>query len=156
MKQITYDNELYQVAANTLETLAMMFLVSEDEVPVGAESEPGHIVSVTFDGPFSGTLTLSVSESMLGELAANMLGLIDSSETTGVQQEDALGELANVICGNLLPMLAGVDPVFNVHTPMISQHIPSESNGEASLFVLEGRMDLWLCLDQNIEMFAPA
>ncbi|MDP6634105.1 MAG: chemotaxis protein CheX [Phycisphaerae bacterium] len=156
MKQVTYDNELYQVAAGTLESLAMMFLVTEDEAPAAAQADSDQIVSVPFDGPFSGRLTISVSESMLGELAANMLGLMDAGETTTDQQHDALRELANVVCGNLLPKLAGVDPVFNVHQPALSQQIPDSPNATAKLFALEGRVELWLCMDQTANLFAPA
>ncbi|MDP7287703.1 MAG: chemotaxis protein CheX [Phycisphaerae bacterium] len=156
MKQITYDNELYQVAAGTLESLAMMFLVSEDEAPITDASKSDQIVSVTFDGPFSGRLTISVSESMLGELAANMLGVMGADETTTDQRHDALRELANVVCGNLLPKLAGVDPVFNVHQPALSHQIPETAEATAKLFALEGRMELWLCLDQRASLFAPA
>jgi len=156
MKQVTYDNELYQVAASTLEALAMMFLVTEDEAPIKGACESDQIVSVSFDGPFSGRLTLRVSESMLIELAANMLGLMDADDTTIDQRHDALRELANVICGNLLPKLAGVDPVFNIHQPELSNLIPEDADATAKLFALEGRVELWLCVDQTATLFAPA
>jgi CheY-specific phosphatase CheX len=156
MKQVTYDNELYQVAANTLEALAMMFLVTEDEAPIKGASETDQIVSVSFDGPFSGRLTLRVSESMLIELAANMLGLMDADDATIDQRHDALRELSNVICGNLLPKLAGVDPVFNIHQPAMSEQIPEDADATARLLALEGRVELWLCVDQTATLFAPA
>jgi len=156
MKQITYDNELYQVAAGTLETLAMMFLVSEDEAPITEPCESDQIVSVSFDGPFSGTLTIRVSETMLGELAANMLGVRDADETNSDQRQDALRELANVTCGNLLSKLAGADPVFNIYTPGPTKLIPDSAEAQATLLALEGRIELWLCMDQTANLFAPA
>ncbi len=51
-------------------------------------------------------------------IATNMLGL-DGAELSRTQQEDAFRELANVICGNLLPALAGTQAVFAVSPPLL-------------------------------------
>ena len=114
MNEHQHDETRYRVAAETLESLALMFLVPEDEA---ANPLPccARRVAVIFTGPFDGALILSASDGVLPELAANMLGLENCCAPTSEQQEDALKELANVICGNLLPVLAGEEAVFDVH-----------------------------------------
>jgi len=56
---------------------------------------------------------------MLPILAANMLGLEKEDAATLDHQYDALKELANVLCGNLLPAIAGPEPEFDVQPPVI-------------------------------------
>jgi CheY-specific phosphatase CheX len=122
-----YDEAVYRVAADTLESLALMFLLPEDEAP-----QPCPLcnkrVAVSFTGPFDGMLILAVSEGVLSELAANMLGLENGYSPTLEQQEDALKELVNVICGNLLPAIAGKEPVFHIGAP---EALTAESSPQA-------------------------
>lgn len=107
------DVLLRDVARETFEQLAFI-LSPEDDAP----AEPGdeRTVCVTFRGPFSGALTITLSAPLLPTLAANMLGMEDA-EITPNDHEDAFRELANVICGNLLPRIAGARPVFEVGAP---------------------------------------
>jgi len=109
---------LHRVAEEILEKLAFMFSFPEDE---GGEINYDAVVaaSVSFAGPFSGNLIMVVSEQILPELTGNMLGLDDKDETTLEQRHDALKELINVICGNLLPTIAGKHSIFNVNAPVI-------------------------------------
>ena len=72
-------------------------------------------VTVSFRGPLSGRLVLRASSEILPGVAANMLGA-DGEYPLAVQR-DALGELANVICGNLLPMIGGAEAVFVLSAP---------------------------------------
>jgi hypothetical protein len=48
-----------------------------------------------------------------------MLGADDGSALPADEQHDALRELINVICGNLLPMIGGGTAEFNIQTPFI-------------------------------------
>jgi hypothetical protein len=59
---------------------------------------------------------LTVDEAMMPALAANMLG-VDEPPPPPADQRDALGELANVLCGNLLPEIAGTEHVFLLAAP---------------------------------------
>jgi CheY-specific phosphatase CheX len=72
---------------------------------------------VSFKGPFSGCLLLSMSSEMLSLLSANMLGDEGSSNTA--MEQDSLGEIANVICGNALPAIYGFEPVFHLDAPKL-------------------------------------
>lgn len=115
MNQPPHNEIVYQVAAETLESLAMMFLVPEDE----AATPPAcsRRVRVAYSGPWEGSLVVAASDNLLAELATNMLGLEAGMVAAPAQQIDALKELANVICGNLLPAIAGGEPVFHICGP---------------------------------------
>jgi chemotaxis protein CheX len=103
---------LSEVTEQTFEALAFMFSMPEDQ-------EPRCAVSVDFHGPSEGTLYIWVPNTMLAPLAANMLGMDDGAEPTQEEQFDALRELANVICGNLLPKIAGPKAVFRLDAPVV-------------------------------------
>lgn len=111
-----YNEILQRVAESTFESLAFILPMPDNE---GA-GWPTVAVSVGFSGHFSGLLFLKVSDGILPELATNMLGLEDEqSGPSHEQQNDALKELANVICGNFLPEIAGTEAEFAVNAPEI-------------------------------------
>lgn len=126
------DATLRQVAEDTFQSLAFIFPAEGDaDAPLdaasglepragGPQSKFGVAgVAVEFTGPFGGRMTLGVSYAMLPVLAANMLGLDEGTLPSDDQQDDALKELLNVICGNVLPALAGTESVFNVQAPRL-------------------------------------
>jgi len=116
MSSNNYQEVLYRVAEETLESLAFMFTECDEEEK-GKESEAPTWVRISFSGPFSGSLMVGVDPGVLGELAENMLGTED--EVTLAEKEDALRELANVICGNLLPEIGGKEEIFQLEAPQI-------------------------------------
>ncbi len=151
---------LSQVTIETLEKLAFMFAFSDE----GEESHPTDFMataSVSFTGPFSGTLVMMMSIEVLQELAANMLGLDDGEEITEDQRFDALKETMNVICGNLLPAIAGDKVVFDIDVPEVlpkdqevkkGAGIPDEYelSAEVSLDLDEGQCSFLLFLAGQI------
>ena len=108
---------LFDVVEDTLEKLVFMFVSLEDGRD---DTEYDSVVAaiVSFTGPFSGTVVLLISTQLLPELSANMLG-VDEDETTPDQQNDAVKETINVICGNLLPAIGGKQAVFDVGMPEV-------------------------------------
>lgn len=115
MKQ-QLNSILAGVTVDTLERLAFLFAFPDD-----GRSQDGPEPSVTgrveFSGLFSGSLVLRVSASVIPELANNMLGLEDDADITNEAQQDALKELSNVICGNVLPAIAGDQAEFTIGAP---------------------------------------
>ncbi len=103
---------LYRKAALIFEELG--FLMPQPENGGDASSETVH-AAVSFNGPFSGCLLVSLNSGILPQLASNMLGGAESSERT--LNEDALCEVANVICGNALPAIYGFDSIFHLNAP---------------------------------------
>ena len=108
---------LLTASTSTFESLALLFA----DVPpsAGQAGSPlTHAVSVSFVGPSTGALVVAVSDDVAVALAANMLGLgPDAVRADPALQRDALGELANVVCGNVLPLVAGRGAVFHLAAP---------------------------------------
>ncbi|MBK9407483.1 MAG: chemotaxis protein CheX [Gemmatimonadetes bacterium] len=110
----TLTSPLLEAATETFESLAYLFAEPgiTDDIP--GEDVEG-VVAVAFSGPSHGGVIMQLSGGVLPALAANMLGLDDP--TSGHDQRDALGEAANVICGNVLPRVAGSAAVFALGSP---------------------------------------
>ena len=111
------ERALREVATTTLEELAFLLPLDVQE---GAEhSAPvDAVASVGFRGPFEGRLVLRISGNLLVTIADNMFG--DDELHPEYHQRDALGELANVICGNVLPSIGGANAVFVLDAPQVS------------------------------------
>jgi CheY-specific phosphatase CheX len=110
---------LSDVVVDTLEKLAFLFAVPL-EGPAPEDPRSLATVRVRFSGPLCGGMQLSLSQPVLSELAGNMLGADDGSALSVDEQHDALRELTNVICGNLLPLIGGTNAEFNIQPPFIS------------------------------------
>ncbi len=110
---------LLTAATSTFESLALLFA---DVSPSAAQAAAPltHAVSVSFVGPATGSLVVAVSDDVAVALAANMLGLDpDAVHADPALRRDALGELANVVCGNVLPLVAGRGAVFHLAAPAL-------------------------------------
>lgn len=147
------ENSLFRVSTEVLEKLAFMFSFPEED-PEEIAPETQVVASVDFSGPVNGRLVLGVSTNILPELSSNMLGIDD--EPTAEEQFDALKELLNVICGNLLPVIAGKKIVFNVEAPVVHQQgdmgIPENMPKAASvrLDIEDEPCDISLFMDGDI------
>jgi chemotaxis protein CheY-P-specific phosphatase CheC len=117
MNQLS-NQQLSDIAARTFENLAFLFTLAEGESAPADPAIPA-AAGVRFEGPLSGRLVVTVDQAMLPVLAANMLGLEPGQAPTVGDQCDALKELANVLCGNILPELAGTEAVFTVRPPVL-------------------------------------
>jgi CheY-specific phosphatase CheX len=149
MRAFPFSQCLNTVTGNTLESLALMLLVPEDEAPrsSGATVRAG----VSFTGPFEGALELAISSDLLAELSENMLGLGEPIDPD--LQKDALKEFANVICGNILPEIAGAQEIFLVNAPMLLSGQEGMSQdawevaGKTTLFTEEGTLAVTMYTD---------
>jgi CheY-specific phosphatase CheX len=109
-----WEKDLRRAAALTFEELG--FLLPElDLNEEQKQADTGAGVYVDFVGPFNGRVVVKIGSDLMPVLAANMLGQEETPSLS--QQRDAQGELANVICGNLLPMIAGSQAVFHIQAP---------------------------------------
>jgi chemotaxis protein CheY-P-specific phosphatase CheC len=144
-----YDQLLQDVAAEAFSTLGFMFPMDEgDGTEAGPLADPV-VAEVCFSGPQSGTLKVAVEPQLPAVLATNMTGADDQAPPE--QQLDAFKEMANVICGNILPRIAGQKAVFDVHPPEICRQGDAESNGRcvarAGLLLDGGRVEVSLFLN---------
>jgi chemotaxis protein CheY-P-specific phosphatase CheC len=107
---------LAQVTEQTFEALS--FMLPADEVAADAAAEEHVTASVGFTGPCAGHVCLTAPASLLAPLAEGMLGSAAGAPNEE-QQQDALGEVLNVICGHLLPLMGGREAVFRVAAPQV-------------------------------------
>jgi CheY-specific phosphatase CheX len=142
------QTSLFRAGLRVFEDLGFMLPTLEldsEQAAAGFHSA----VSVNFRGPMKGTLLVSINGDILPTLASNMLG--EDEFPSALQQEDALKELANVICGNLLPMIAGPAAVFDLSEPQLraSGDVPDQNlpiAAKNSIGLEKGRADLLLFL----------
>jgi len=108
------QSPLSSAATSTFEELGFLLAL-----PVDGDARPlAHGARVDFRGPRTGCLELRVSATLLPVVAANMLGSVDVPSFA--LQLDALGELANVITGNVVPALDGPRAVYRLDAPVLA------------------------------------
>ena len=129
---------LLQAATSTFESLAMLFL--EPRITDGSEFIPlAATFAVSYSGAGSGRVVVGVTAGVLPALAGNMLG----AAAADVQlQRDALGELTNVVTGNVLPLVHGAAAVFHLDAPAAVIDAPFVARpGETQLALTRVQMD---------------
>ncbi len=114
---------LYRKAALIFEELGFLMPRSDNN---GIDLAESTSAMVSFKGPFSGCLLVSLSSQMLPLLSSNMLGEEGCSTTS--MERDSLREIANVICGNALPAIYGFESVFHLDAPTLLDRTDSLLN----------------------------
>ncbi|MGB9587759.1 MAG: chemotaxis protein CheX [Armatimonadota bacterium] len=104
--------------------MAFLFETPEMEDQNQAASHDGTAI-VTFTGPISGELHVASYGGLMQAMAADVLG---EDTPTMEQQQDLLGEVSNVICGSVLPRIAGSGHVFRIGPPRFLQPSDDSSN----------------------------
>ena len=144
------------VTNETLEKLAFLFAFSDDE-RVKDGPAPAMTGRVDFNGYFSGSLMMRISHGAVTEISTNMLGLDDESMASDEEQQDAFKEMLNVICGNLLPSIAGDQVEFSIGPPDVlsEEDAGIALNSEMPLCVArsmleDGFCDVYLYADQRV------
>jgi CheY-specific phosphatase CheX len=128
---------LFQAATSTFESLALLF--PEPCSTDGSEFLPlAAVVSVTYRGDGVGRVVVGVTAAMLPAISENMLGAAADAS----QELDALGEIANVVTGNALPLVHGAAAVFRLDAPAREGDNPfAPRNGESLTCITRLRMD---------------
>jgi CheY-specific phosphatase CheX len=119
--QLETQKPIIDVFCRVMESLAFYFVDPVDKIDVDVEAldMPYRQLSMRFEGPHIGSLVLYIPQSMTSVIWANMLGVDESEATDQAQQNDAICELLNVICGQALTELWGTEPVFDLHVPQM-------------------------------------
>ena len=108
---------LHQSAVRIFEEICFMFEAPEMEEDA-SNQKAAVAISVDFNGAIKGRLVIEVSEGLFSSIAVNMLG---EETPSAAQCRDAACEVANVICGNVLPAIAGSKLVFGVDAPQVQE-----------------------------------
>ncbi len=117
-----------EVFESVLQNLAFMFVESVERETLqsldSAEDAPEKFVkaSMAFSGPKHGWVNLMVPEELGKELAANIIGKELDKNISQKHLQDALKEVLNVTCGNLLSAVVGSKQVFDAASPALTEH----------------------------------
>ena len=126
-----------------MESLAFMFPEPVEPEDFPRCAEPGVEANLTFSGPVAGEMRLSLCQETCAEVARNLMGLDFDTEVSQDQAHDALRELVNVTCGELLVRLTPKDATFDLSVPYLQRFDSSgweeRADGPDSLlFVIDG------------------
>jgi flagellar motor switch protein FliN/FliY len=138
------------IEKSTLDTFGTM--LSMDLVKVGKPTDPGldenrFVASVHYAGEVVGTLSLHMSHDFAVIVTAAMLGMEVDEVDNEEELKDVLGELANIISGNLKSDFLDADLACVISTPSITRG--SDFKIEASNI---GEYHQWIYRHQANEM----
>ena len=102
---------------DVIEKMAFMFVEEAEEDETDADGALK--AEMQFSGAHSGFLVIAISHETADELASNVLGVDPDDENIEELRNDALRELLNVTCGNLLTAHYGEEPVFDLSVPHV-------------------------------------
>jgi len=107
------EKELLRSAIAAFENTCFMYSMPElKEVQQSFSVEAA--VEIKYRGSFSGRLVIETSGGLYSAIAVNMLG---TGNISGEQRKDALGEMANIICGNVIPSLGSGGSEYSIESP---------------------------------------
>lgn len=118
--QPTYVNEIHEIAVSTFEITCYMFPLAEWEMDDAAslQQPEGEMRSIVqFDGAAEGAMVINPSATLAEAIAANMLG-VETADNE--QKQGALCEIANIICGNTVPLFAKDNDICYIRPPRIA------------------------------------
>ncbi len=116
------------VFESVLQNLAFMFVESVEKETLANTDSPQDIpekfvkASMAFSGPSKGWVNLMVPEELAKELVANIIGKELDKNISQRHLQDALKEVLNVTCGNLLSAVVGTKQVFDAASPSLTEH----------------------------------
>ena len=146
------QKSLREEAVQTFEDLGLM-LLNEELTDDQKEAKKEASVMVTFSGPFSGRLEITVFGDVTKKLARNISGSEELS--SDILPLDALGEIATVICGNVLPRIACVREIFHLTIPSPTHPEPLDRGtkmviiADSHLGLEDGRAEIKLLVDET-------
>jgi CheY-specific phosphatase CheX len=114
-----------QVTTMILEDWGMMLVDQADSnINIFSNNENFLVSMVRFKGIVNGQYSIVCQKEFASSLAKNVLGL--DEEPAEQDQKDALKEMANVLCGNMLTECYGDEEVFDLTPPEIAEFKPKE------------------------------
>lgn len=143
------ENEIGQLFIESLEKLCSMFPdLNQEKEKIDCRYEAG--IEIGFSGPHEGKLYLLLYGNILSDLASGMLSNEKCSET---EKTDALGEFANILCGNVLPFIGGAKALFRIDAPKpvtiekLKSVISLNRVLRTEIPMENGRCEIWLSFD---------
>jgi CheY-specific phosphatase CheX len=118
------------------------FLMPTGELPADTAIACARVVKVDWTGPDGtcGGVFVSLDRGLAEALTANLLGRMPGEPVSDEEIDGTVGELANVISGNLLPALYGTDHEFHLQSPYLLPPLDPGGRREAAVQFLEGQL----------------
>lgn len=121
-----------------------MFMSESLEESDRSADRGGMTATISIGGPWTATLAVTVSEALAATFSAALLGgTPDSLDPADV--EDALGELANVVGGNVKGLLED-NGASTLSLPVVSHEVPTVAGGQLTVtcdFDVHGDVMTW-------------
>ena len=112
---------LVRVLEVVLEQLAFMFGEAATKEEMITEGEKYLHATMSYKGSQTGSLGVAIPAEMSVVLAANILGIDEGEEVASEKSIDALKELLNIFCGQMLTTVYGEEPVFDLSVPEVKE-----------------------------------
>lgn len=106
---------LVQTFSDVLANLAFMLTADQGDAP--PPDTRWLITRISYQGPCSGEVTLRCPEGFAGVLASNLLGIEPNDPEAHAKSHDAMKELMNVLCGQIVTSLHGTESIFSLSIP---------------------------------------
>ncbi|KPP96462.1 MAG: chemotaxis signal relay system inhibitor of MCP methylation protein CheC [Bacteroidetes bacterium HLUCCA01] len=122
------NEQIRVLALRAFESMCFMFEMDDDfgDGDMAIATDYKDSVVIRFDGDVNGGMLISASPDLRQAAAMNMLGTDDVDEQ---HKKDACFELANIICGNIVPLLNKNDGVSFIQSPRTATKV--EASGAA-------------------------
>lgn len=116
-----YMDKIRDIAVHTFEVACYLFPLEDWELD-GEEAidkpDGSKRAIVHFEGAATGGMVINTSKNLLDAIAANMLGV---EEATDKDKDGALCEIANIICGNTVPLFAKNENICYIRPPRMAE-----------------------------------
>lgn len=109
------------VFCQVLEKFAFMFGETCEKEELIIEEDRYLQATINFHGFISGVFGIASPVSLCVDLAANILGIDPDDQMASEDGGDALKELLNVICGQILTRIFGEETIFNLSVPTLQE-----------------------------------
>jgi hypothetical protein len=110
---------LREIFSDILANLAFMF--TDDDIPDVPVGEVWFETVIRYEGPTQGRLRLFCAQGFMTTLAGNLLGVDPDDSEADIKSVDAIKELMNILCGQLVTQFYGSDAIFNLTIPECNQ-----------------------------------
>ena len=152
--KIKIEKVLRESSVNTFEDTCFMYLAPEmADIQKNLLLEAASVAK--YRGNLTGKLLIETRGGLLSAIAANMLS---NDKPSSQQKKDALGEIANIICGNVVISLGRSGGGYKIESPkFLSKDELLKEEGKGSLvaeIILnfnEGRADIKFFVDSYSE-----
>jgi chemotaxis protein CheY-P-specific phosphatase CheC len=141
---------LEEAAIRTFEDICFMYLepeLKDSQKNLTLEA----VAEVKFRGDFSGKLIIESRGDLVSAVAANMLS---NDHPSSQQKRDAFGEIANIICGNIVPSLGRrkglgykIESPISLHKDELLKEEKGDPLAEVTLNFNQGRADIKFFVD---------